>query len=229
MTRSDGAQRLLLTSAGLRNQTLYAELGELLGRPFEEARVVVVLTASLAEPGDKRWLLDDLAGLSRLGWAELDLIDLNTIAPDDVRRRMGGADVVYVHGGNQYSLVAAIARHGLDDAFEEVRRSAVYVGVSAGSILVCERLDDESVAVFGDADMRDAAGLDAVAPPLGWLPGYVKPHLNSASFTERTEAWAHERARAAAFPIWFLDDGSALRVRGDEVEVVGEGEALLLR
>ena len=114
-------QRLLLTSAGLQNPTLVAELATLLGRPFEGARVVVVLTASLAEPGDKRWLLDDLARLSDLGWAELDLIDLNTIAAAEVRQRLSGADVVYVHGGNQYSLVAAISRHGLTEVFEEVR------------------------------------------------------------------------------------------------------------
>ena len=104
----------------------------------------------------------------------------------------------------------------------------MYVGVSAGSILACQRLDDESAVVFGDEDMRDAAGIDAVTPPLGWLPGYVKPHLNSAHFSERTEPWARERAAAASFPIWFLDDDSALRVRGEEVIVVGEGEPLRL-
>jgi len=44
--------KLLLTSAGLRNQTLRQALYDLLGKPFAAANVVYVPTASLAEPGD---------------------------------------------------------------------------------------------------------------------------------------------------------------------------------
>ncbi len=43
---------LLLTSAGLRNETLKDALRDMLGKPFGSANVVYVPTASMAESGD---------------------------------------------------------------------------------------------------------------------------------------------------------------------------------
>ncbi|MBO0842496.1 MAG: Type 1 glutamine amidotransferase-like domain-containing protein [Nocardioides sp.] len=220
--------RMLLTSAGISNETLRAALADLLGRPFNEARLAVVLTASLAVPGDKTWLLDDLARLRALWWAEIDVVDLHTLLPDGVAARLRAADVVYVHGGNQYNLAAAIDRRGLALLFRELVQTKVYVGLSAGSMILSRHLAD-GVAVFGDEDEVRDVGLRAATSPLPLFDWYLKPHLDSP---DRPETWARERAAAADFPIWFLDDASALLVRGERgsesVELVGEGRGLLL-
>lgn len=225
------AARMLLTSEGIRNETLRSALAALVGRPFGETRLAVVITASLAVPGDKGWLLDDLARMRALGWSELDLVDLHTLPAAGVAARLRAADVVYVNGGNQYNVTAAIERQGLVDVFEEILRTKVYVGLSAGSMILSRRLAD-GVAVFGDEDDVDAVGLAEVTSPLGRFDWYLKPHLDAPHSPERTEAWARARAAEAAFPIWFLDDESALLVRGESgqetVEPVGEGRALLL-
>lgn len=107
----------------------------------------------------------------------------------------------------------------------------MYVGLSAGSMILSRHLAD-GVAVFGDEDDVDDVGLTEVTSPLGRFDWYLKPHLDVPHTPERTEAWARARAASAAFPIWFLDDDSALLVRGEpgceSVEPVGEGRALLL-
>lgn len=222
---------MLLTSEGIRNRTLRTVLADLLGRPFAEARLVVVLTASLAGPGDKGWLLDDLARMRALGWAEVDLVDLHTLPPAPLADRLHAADAVYVHGGNQYNVVAAIERQGLADLFEDLLATKVYLGLSAGSMIFSRHLPD-GVAVFGDEDDVRDVGLTSVPTPMARFDWYLKPHLDAAHSPERTEPWARARAAAADFPIWFLDDDSALLVRGERgaesVELVGEGRGLLL-
>jgi dipeptidase E len=52
---------------------------------------------------------------------------------------------------------------------------------------------------------------------------YLKPHLYSPDFPERDDAWADRIVERADFPIYFIDDETAVRVRGDKVAVVSEG------
>ena len=83
------------------------------------------------------------------------------------------------------------------------------------------RSGEQAGALFGDP------GAIGVAPPFGLFEWFIKPHLNSSSFPERDGAWADRIAAAAEFPIYFLDDESALRVEGDVgeevVQAIGEG------
>ena len=70
---------MLLTSAGLANGSVNSAVADLLGRPFEEA--AVVLTASRVVPGDKRWVITDLARLDEPGLRQIDVLDLAVLSP----------------------------------------------------------------------------------------------------------------------------------------------------
>lgn len=167
---------MLLTSDGIRDVALRTALADLLGRPFAQARLVVVLTASLAVDGDKGWLLDDLARMRSLGWAEVDLVDLHTLPAATLTERLRAADAVYVHGGNQYNLAAAIDRQGLAGLFEEIRQTKVYVGLSAGSMIWSRHLA-AGVAVFGD---------EGQVREVGWPP---RPHRCPSSTGTSSLTW----------------------------------------
>ncbi|MEI7056861.1 Type 1 glutamine amidotransferase-like domain-containing protein [Nocardioides sp. CCNWLW239] len=221
-------RRMLLTANGICNDTLLHTLTSLVDRPLAESRLMVVLTATLGSDGDKRWLIDSLAHLAGLGWTSIDLVDVAAPTPD-LSDRFEAADVVYVQGGNQYVLAAAIERNGLAPMFEQVSREKVYVGQSAGSMIWSRHLAD-GVAVFGDAGEAAVTG-SAPTAPLPLLDVYLKPHLAPSVMPERTEAWARERAASAAYPIWFVDDSSAVLVTGADASVVttvGEGRVLKL-
>jgi dipeptidase E len=86
--------RFLLTSAGLRNQTLRGVLHDMLGKPFASANVVYVPTASFAEPGDHGWFVADLNRLHGLGWREFDIVELNGLPRQMVLDRLLHADVI---------------------------------------------------------------------------------------------------------------------------------------
>ncbi|MFD7297837.1 Type 1 glutamine amidotransferase-like domain-containing protein [Streptomyces sp. NPDC059897] len=214
---------LLLTAAGLRNETQREALRDMLGKPFGSANVVYVPTASVAESGDHGWSVADLNRLHALGWREFDILELNGLPQQMVLDRLLHADVIYVAGGNHYHLARSITGNGLADGFLEALQSRVYVGFSAGSMIFSRHLTGHSADVIGDTADLHALGATTVEPPFGLFDWYLKPHLDSPDFPERGDAWAEHIAARADFPIYFIDDETAVRVRDGKVDVVSEG------
>ncbi|MEU4236883.1 Type 1 glutamine amidotransferase-like domain-containing protein [Actinoplanes sp. NPDC026619] len=215
---------LLLTASGLRNETLREALRDMLGRPFGSANVVFVPTASVAEPGDHGWFVADMVRLHGLGWREFDVLELNGLPQPMVLDRLLHADVIYVEGGSHYHLARSITGNDLAGGLLAALESRVYVGVSAGSMIFSRNLTEHSADVIGDAADLHVLGATTVQPPFGLFDWYLKPHLYSPSFPERDEAWADRIVARADFPIYFIDDDTAVRVIDDKVDVVSEGQ-----
>jgi dipeptidase E len=216
--------KLLLTSTGLRNQTQRDALHDLLGKPFASANVVFVPTASLAEPGDHSWFVADLNRLYGLGWHEFDILELNGLPRQMVLDRLMHADVIYVEGGSHYHLARSITGNGLAGGLLNALEDRVYVGVSAGSMIFSRNLNEHSADIIGDTADLHVLGATTLEPPLGLFDWYLKPHLYSPDFPERGDDWADRIAAQADFPIYFIDDETAIRVDGDEMDIVSEGQ-----
>ncbi len=224
---------MLLTSNGIRNNTLKSALAGLIGRPFAAARVVFIPTASVATAGDHGWLIEDLTRLHGLRWREFNILELNGLPARMVLERLRRADVIYVEGGNHYHLANSIIANGLAAEMADILESKVYVGVSAGSMIFSRNLSERTGEAFGEQeDLRILAetvpGGTGARSPFGLFDWYVKPHLNSPGFPNRTPRWFERAAAQLDFPVYAIDDDSAVRVRGDETDVVSDGEWLLL-
>jgi len=215
--------KLLLTSSGLRNETLRDALRDLLGKPFESAKIAYVPTASLAEPGDHGWFVAEMSQLHGLGWREFSILELNGLPRQMVLDRLVYADVIYVEGGNHYHLARSITGNDLASGILEALESRVYVGVSAGSMIFSRNLTEHAADVIGDAADLHVLGTTTVQPPFGLFDWYLKPHLYSPDFPERDDAWADRIAARADFPIYFIDDQTAIHVNDDKVDVISEG------
>ena len=214
---------LLLTSSGLRNETLREALRGMLGKPFGSANIVYIPTASVAEPGDHGWFVADMTRLYGLGWREFDVLELNGLPQQLVLDRLRRADVVYAEGGSHYHLARSITGNNLAEGFLELLEDRVYVGVSAGSMIFSRNLTAHSADVIGDLADLHVLGATTLEPPFGLFDWYLKPHLYSPDFPERDDAWADRIAGRADFPIYFIDDETAVRVSDDKVDVVSEG------
>jgi len=219
---------MLLTSAGIRNEALKSALADLVGKRFAAARVVFIPTASVAAPGDHGWFIEDLDRLHGLRWREFDILELNGLPAPVVLDRLRHADVIYAEGGNHYHLANSIAVNGLAAAMAEILESKVYVGVSAGSMIFSRQLSERTGNAFDEQDDLRIIGDAEARSPIGLFDWYLKPHLNSPSFPNRTPAWYERAAARLEFPVYAIDDGSAVRVRGDETDVVSDGEWMLL-
>ena len=221
-------RRMLLTSNGIRNNTLKSALGGLVGKSFAATRVVFIPTAAVAAAGDHGWFIEDLSRLHGLGWREFNILELNGLPGRLVLERLRRADVIYVEGGNHYHLANSIIANDLAAEMADILESKVYVGVSAGSMIFSRNLSERTGEAFGEQEDLRILGERGARSPFGLFDWYLKPHLNSPGFPNRTPKWFERAAAQLDFPVYAIDDDSAVRVRGDETDVVSDGEWLLL-
>ena len=180
---------MLLTSNGIRNGVLKSAFADLVGKRFGAARVVFIPTASVAASGDHGWFIEDLSRLHDLGWREFDVLELNGLPAQMVLERLRHADVIYAEGGNHYHLANSISANGLAEEMAAILEEKVYVGVSAGSMIFSKNLSEQTGQAFDEQDDLRILGETEARSPFGLFDWYLKPHMNSAIFPNRTPAW----------------------------------------
>jgi dipeptidase E len=136
--------RALLTSSGIKNQSIHDALVELLGKPIAEANALLIPTAIYPFPGGAKMAWQAMTGKPRsplvdLGWKSLGILELSvlpSIEPEAWVPTVREADALLASGGDPLFLANWMRRSGLTDLLPTLRSEAVYVGVSAGSMAV---------------------------------------------------------------------------------------------
>src|SRR5262249_59033999 len=93
-----------------------------------------------------------------------------------------------------------------------------------GSMIFSRNLSERTGEAFGEQGDLQILGETPPRSPAAMFDWYLKPHMNSASFPDRTPAWFEKAAAKVDCPVYALDDDSAVRVRGGEVDVVSDGQ-----
>ncbi len=71
--------KLLLTSAGLTNDSLRKAVVDLLGKPLAESKALCIPTATYALPGGNGYAWQELNQLGNLGWQEFGVLELTAL------------------------------------------------------------------------------------------------------------------------------------------------------
>ena len=215
--------KLLLTSAGITNPSLHAALLELLGKPIEESTALAIPTASYGHPyvsPHQAWKF--IAGVEHrtpmveLGWQSVGILELSalpSIGDDRWVSWVREADVLLVNGGDPLYLAHHMRESGLADLFPSLD-DMVYVGLSAGSLVMTPRIGDDFV------HWRPPGGGDAT---LGIVEFSIFPHLDHPDLPENTVADAERWAASMPVPCYAIDDATAIRVVDGAVDVITEG------
>ncbi len=212
--------KLLLTSGGVTNDSIRDALVALLGKPIEESTALCIPTAQwghpMCGPESVRSFVTDRspATMTGLGWRSVGIVELTalpTIARDRWVPWVEEADVLLVDGGEATYLAHWVRSSGLADLLPELT-DTVWVGVSAGSMVLTPRIGDFFVEWRSDDGDRT----------LGVVDFSIFPHVGL--FPSNTMEAAEEWAAGLGNPSYALDEQSAVVVDGDRVEVVSEGE-----
>jgi len=212
--------RLLLTSGGIRNQSIAAALFDLVGKKAEDTSLVFIPTASNAEKGDKSWLIDDLVNLKKLNLKSIDIADISAVEGKVWKEKFQEADILFFEGGSTFHLMNWINKSGLAEILPEYLKTKVYVGVSAGSMVTNRNLDHKISQIVYDEDFDMTEDMKG----LGLVDFYFLPHMNSGYFKKVREDFIKEKLAGMAEKIYALDDESALKIVDGKVEVVSEGD-----
>src|SRR4051794_20599673 len=216
--------RLLLTSAGIKNASIRGALVELLGKPIAESSALCIPTAMyghpMVGPGAGAWRF--IAGRSaepmcELGWKSLGVLELTALPSIDEEQwvpPVRQTDALLVAGGDALYLCHWMRQSGLADLLPALRET-VWVGLSAGSMVMAPRIGEDFVR------WKPPTGGDRT---LGIVDFSICPHVveredlpgNSVAEAERWAAGIEGQAYA-------IDDQTAFRVVDGTVEVVSEG------
>lgn len=123
--------KLLLTSTGLSSENIAKRFQSFFADPRSQA-VAIVTTAAEGKDQNKYSQLAKKQ-FEEMGFTKIDFIDLEA-EPD---RDFSSYGVIYVCGGNTFKLLKFAREANFKTSIENLlSRSGVYVGVSAGSIIV---------------------------------------------------------------------------------------------
>lgn len=212
--------KLLLTSAGITNISIRAALLELLGRPFAECSALLISTASHPLRGGPELAWNFIAGeeprtpMTELGWRSTGVLELTALPSIDRatwQAAVRDADALLVNGGDAIYLDRWMRESGLAELVPSLR--AVWVGLSAGSLVMGPRIADDFAA------WTSPVGGEG----LGMVDFEIFPHLDNPELPENTLADAERWAAGLAGPGYAIDDETAISVADGSVEVVSEG------
>lgn len=210
--------KLLLTSGGVTNPSIREALVDLLGKPIADSGALCIPTAGYGHPmctPASAWRF--IAGqtpMCDLGWNSVGVLELTalpSIGEDRWVPWVREADVLLVDGGDATYLCHWMRQSGLANLLPSLPE-AVWVGVSAGSMVMTPRIGDDFVEWASAPDDRT----------LGVVDFSIFPHLDV--FPENTMAEAERWVADIAGPAYAIDDQTAIKVTDGKVEVVSEGQ-----
>lgn len=215
--------RLLLTSNGISNKSIKNALADLLQKPFSESSVAFIPTAANMDESNKSWLVDDMVNIKDLGFKFLDIVDFSALPKKIWLQRIKKCDVLFFSGGSTPHLMSSLKKSGLAQLLPKLLETKVYVGVSAGSIATNPSIvltsNDKKVYYEKWTKYKSNEGL-------GLIDFYVRPHLNSRFFPNANAEYIGKIAKDIKGKVYALDDQSAIKVEGDKLTVISEGQYL---
>jgi dipeptidase E len=237
--------KLLLTSYGISNPSIHNALVDLLGKPVAESNALFVPTGIYPFSGGAAMAYKAVCGqaptpLCELGWKSLGLLELTALPSIDRNAwapSVEKTDALLVWGGDPLFLSYWMNQSGLTDILKSIRGPVVYVGVSAGSML--------AAPIFGETYSKPYRGTGSpltledmtfpapegeitmnfiTAKGAGFIDFALIPHANHKDRADASFDNAPKWAAKLPVPIYAIDDQTAIKVVGDSVEVVSEGE-----
>ena len=123
------------------------------------------------------------------------------------------ADALLVDGGDSLYLCHWMQQSGLAALFPSLRET-VYVGLSAGSMVMTPNIGEDFVI------WKPPAGGDSA---LGLVDFSIFPHLDHPDLPDNSMAGAENWAAGLPGSAYAIDDQTAIQVLDGTVEVVSEG------
>jgi dipeptidase E len=213
--------KLLLTSAGIKNPSIYNALLELLGKPIAECSALCIPTATYPMRGGAELAWRFISGqeprcpMCELGWKSLGVLELTalpSVEKDVWVPMVQNTDVLLVNGGESLYLSYWMRQSGLADLMPSL--DTVYVGLSAGSMVMAPNIGERFVG------WRPPTGGDRT---LGLVDFAMFPHLDHEDMPRNSMADAERWAAAMSVPAYALDDQTAIRVVDGNVDIISEG------
>ena len=196
-------KKLLLTSTGLKNKNIKNQFLKLIEKSISEIKIIFVPAAARTEE-EFMYIRESKNELLALGIPEKNIKTLSLDKPvsgNDIK----DFDVIYVCGGNTFYLLQKIRASGFDKILKDF--NGIYIGVSAGSIIVGPNIEVASPGDENDVELSDLTGLNIV-------DFAVSPH-----FRKEEQKIIDDLKKQVKYQIIEITDDQAVLVVGGEKSI----------
>lgn len=216
------AKTLLLTSGGM--PQMKDEIIKLLQKPAYDVTVAFVTTASKPEE-NLDYLQKDLSIMKdELGF-NIEEVDIEGKTEAQVMKLLELNDIIFVEGGNTFYLLKAMRACNFEKVIRKLlKQGKVYIGASAGSIVAGHTIKtagwlSKEYENENKVGLKDLKGLSLV--PFDIFVHYVPENVEIIK-----KKMTNPKKRAKKLRI--LTDDQGILVQGKEVDLIGEGEAVVI-
>ncbi len=203
-------RKMILTSNGFENPKIGRKFLSVVGKNPEEIKVLLIPTAARTKE-ELYYVEESRKELVGLGIRKENIFDYNPKnSVDEIAQK--NFDVIYVCGGNTFYLLQKVMESGFDKKIiDMVNNGIVYVGASAGSILVGPDIEISGIGVNGDKNdigIKNTDGFNLTDKIIS--PHYALPEEEAISGFEKEKN----------VKVLRLKDNQALFILGDKEEVI---------
>lgn len=204
--------KLLLTSAGITNESIADTLSNLVGKPLSQTKAALIVTAR-----NNRDIPASEAVASQTEQLDYRGIDYRLVDPSEHlnwREILDTVELVIIGGGNTFYLLNEMRKTGFDLWLLENKNTKVYMGTSAGSIVMSP---DISIAAIDNGDENTPGITDMTG--LSFIDFDVSPHTPEAVSILANVKYSKLTNRN----LLLMDNNTALCVDDDAYKIISEG------
>ncbi|MGV8086726.1 MAG: Type 1 glutamine amidotransferase-like domain-containing protein [Candidatus Woesearchaeota archaeon] len=203
--------KLLLTSNGICNKSMIDVLKKWVKK---DIKIAFIPTGSHFSDMNKKFLVENYVECMNLG--TLYIVDIAAIDKKLWLPRLKKANVIVMGGGSSTYLMKHIVSSGLRDELPKLLKTRVFVGISAGSMIVSKRLYSSSEFLFEKKFLRAPLGL-------GYVDFNIRSHFNSKKFPKLQDSYLKKIIHKVKGDMYALDNQSAVVFDNGKISVVSEG------
>ena len=201
-----GQGTIILTSTGLSAEPVRRASGKFFDS-LSHKSVAIVTTAAEGKENNKYSKLAE-SQFRELGFNTVDFIDIE----NDQRADFSKYSVIYVCGGNTFKLLKYARETNFKDAIIKLlERNGVYIGVSAGAIILAPTIQ---IAALVDPEPNDVGITDLEG--LGLINFEVHPHYDPSHDKELSSY-----QKTTTNKVVRISDSQAVIISSAEQQIIG--------
>ena len=214
--------KLILASEGFCTEEIVAKCEEFVSKSRDSINIAVINEAYAVEhENNLRWVLDNPNAVRNNFGGNLELVNLLALDTETIKERIERNDVIFVVGGSADYLMSVFNKSGLSELLPELLKTKVYVGSSAGSMVLGKRL-----STLAYKKIYNQEGVYGINKYLELVDLSFMPHLDSPYFPNRKEMLLNAAEKHSGV-IYGLRDDSAVVVDSDNISTIGSEPCVL--
>ncbi|MEK7571821.1 MAG: Type 1 glutamine amidotransferase-like domain-containing protein [Patescibacteria group bacterium] len=215
--------KLILASEGFYTEEIVAKCEELVGKPRHSINIAIINEGYAVQSDNLRWVLVNLNDVVKNFGGKLELVNLLALDKETVKERIEEADVLFVVGGDADYLMTLFNKTGFTQLLPELLQKKVYVGSSAGSMVMGKRLPTNI-----SEKLYHLEAAYTVEKYMELVDFSFVAHLNSQS-KDRQAKLIEATKDKKNLTVYGLHDDSAIVIDGGSMTVIGSKPLMIIK